>query len=191
MPPREEALSAVRERSPPRAGSPERERERRGALARAGARLGRRERARVQAAKARARLARVGVLAGGLAEEMRGPLQEIRDDLTQLRERLEEETAFLAPWVPSVELCDEALGATSRLELLVRDFLAHARPEPGPPRIVDVSALLREWVRALEPELAARDLAIVAEVRGALCAIADPAGLKQIFWHLVRNARDA
>lgn len=150
-----------------------------------------RERMRSHARRSRARLARLGLLAGGLAEEMRAPLEEVRELLGRVRDQLEEQPAW-STFSSNDDPCEQAGAELDRLEGVVRDFLAYTKPEPAPPRIVDVSALVREWVSVLEPELAARDLALVAD--GLDCpatAVADPAGLKQIFWSLVRNARDA
>jgi signal transduction histidine kinase len=156
-------------------------------------RVGQERRARRGAARARARLARLGWLASGLAQEIRSPLGAIREHVAQLHERVEDDPPPLDPCcLTSTEICERALGEAARLDGLVRDFVAWARPELTPPRLADVAPLVAEWVKVLEPELAARELSIALEGAGPpATAVVDPGGLKQIFWSLVRNARDA
>ncbi len=153
--------------------------------------IARREWARAGAARARDRLARLGLLAGTLAQEIQDPLQEMREGLLRLREQIDE----LPPWTCTgfpFELCDALSSELDRLEGVMRHFLASARPESAPPRIVDAALLVRDWALAIEPELAARDLAIAVDGAATpAVAIADHEGLKQVFWSLVRNARDA
>jgi signal transduction histidine kinase len=166
-----------------------------GAVAAAGATLGgkllERERARQRTARARGRLARLGLLAGTLAQELREPLQELRGRIAQIPEQVDEPPSW-SSGTPTFEVCEPLLASLDQIEAILRDFVAYARPDPSPPRIVDVALLLREWCASLESELAARDLALVLE--GAelpAAAIAEPVGLKVVVWSLVRNARDA
>jgi len=157
-----------------------------------GAHLIQRERERSRGARARARLARLGVLAGGLAHELELPLAGIREALALLKEHLPEELPHLDDEPGANELCDSAVEYVGRAEGVVRDFLAYARPEPGPPRVADVAGLVRDWARALAPELAAHGVGLVLEGTAApASAVVDSSGLKQIVWSLVRNARDA
>ncbi len=149
-----------------------------------------RARARHQAARSRSRLARLGLLAGTLVHEVTSSVDEVRELLVQLRDQLDEQPAWAGTGAD--DTCDLVAAQLDRIDLILRDFLASARPEPSPPRIVDVSLLLRAWIAALEPELAARDVALVAEgLAPPATAVADPDGLKQIVWSLARNARDA
>jgi signal transduction histidine kinase len=145
--------------------------------------------ARRRAVLAYARLDRLALLVCGLADELRGPMELAREQLASLRESLEDQPpCFERP----IDPIDQTLAELDRLDAIVRGFIATVRPMPGPPRMVDVSALLRAWCVALEPELAARDVILVLEGASRPApAIADPEGLKLIFWHLVRNARDA
>lgn len=155
-------------------------------------RLVRRERQRSRATRARERLARLGVLAGGLARELEPSLLGVREALLVLKERLPEDLPHLDDQLCPGELCECAASHLSRAEAVLRDFTASARPEPAPPRVADVASLVRDWSRSLEVELAAHGIGLLLE--GAVSpasAVVDPSGLKRIFWSLVRNARDA
>jgi signal transduction histidine kinase len=157
-----------------------------------GAALLRRERERARTARSRSRLARLGILVGGIASELEPPLQGARESLALLRERLPDELPHLGDEPSATELCDAVADHVSRAEGIVRDFVAYARPEPAAPRIIDVAALVRDWVPALEPELAAHGLKLHVEgLASPAPAVVDPFGLKQVLWSLVRNARDA
>lgn len=156
------------------------------------ARLARRGRERACAARARARLARLGLLAGGLERELVQELQGAREAVLALGENLPEDLPHLGDEVSPGDLCEAAQDHLVRAEATLRGFVTGARPEPAPPRVADVAAFVRIWARGLEAELAAHGVGLVLEGASApACAVIDAAGLKRIFWSLVRNARDA
>jgi signal transduction histidine kinase len=131
------------------------------------------------------KLASLGVLAAGVAHEIRNPLTAIRARLFTLKKALGGERSTV---VTDAELIERELG---RLERLVRDVLLFARP--AEPRKETISALgllseVRDLMRGqLEPSgielavLPARDVTLQG----------DPHQLKQVLLNLVRNAAES
>ncbi|HEV7786972.1 MAG TPA: histidine kinase dimerization/phospho-acceptor domain-containing protein, partial [Thermoanaerobaculia bacterium] len=86
--------------------------------------LRRSQRLEQQTAEA-ARLAYIGTLASGLAHEIRNPLNSLNLNMQMLEEEIEERTA-----PTSRRLLSITRSELSRLERLVTDFLAYAKPRP-------------------------------------------------------------
>jgi two-component system sensor histidine kinase HydH len=126
-------------------------------------------------------LARLGKMAAVMAHEIRNPLGTIKGFVQLARERADSATrALLEP----------AAAQTERLERLVRDLLAYARPPSPTPAAVD-------W-RELATALAAHGRELIGE-RPIKLFIASPdfvwrtdaALLEQILLNLLRNAIEA
>ena len=131
------------------------------------------------------KLASLGVLAAGVAHEIRNPLTAIKARLFTLQRQLEPAT----PAREDAAIIDREID---RLERIVRDFLLFARP--GEPALTNVAPheLLEEVRALLAPELAGDRIAL--RVEGAadgtlLCA--DPQQLRQVLINLVRNAAES
>src|SRR5205814_10123963 len=97
------------------------------------------------------RLAAVGTLAVGLAHEVRNPLNSASLQLTVLERRLERGEG-VERTIPIARIIK---GEIDRLDRLVRDFLAFAKPNPLDPRPVDLPALLTGVKELIGPEAAA------------------------------------
>jgi signal transduction histidine kinase/CheY-like chemotaxis protein len=134
------------------------------------------------------RLAAVGTLAAGLAHEVRNPLNSASLQLTVLERRLARgETGDAA--TPIVGIIKSEI---ERLERLVRDFLAFAKPSPLERRPVDVGALVEAVVGLIRPEAEAARVTVSTEVASALPAVAgDAERLRQVLLNLTRNAVEA
>ena len=134
------------------------------------------------------RLAAVGTLAAGLAHEVRNPLNSASLQLAVLERRLERgETA--ATTTPIARIIKSEI---ERLDRLVRDFLAFAKPSPIDRRPVDVAQLLAAVAGLIEPEAEASHVAVTVEAPDGLApAAGDPERLRQVLLNLTRNAVEA
>lgn len=146
--------------------------------------LRRGERLEAQAAEAE-RLAYLGTLAAGLAHEIRNPLNSLSLNIQMLEEDLEE------PRPRSTQ--QRLLGITrtelGRLERLVTDFLAYARPRPLRREVVPARDLLDAVMEVLAGTIAASGASfeVVDESQGAFVH-ADPEQMRQLLLNLVQNA---
>jgi signal transduction histidine kinase len=149
-----------------------------------GALLRRAERLETQATEAE-RLAYVGTLAAGLAHEIRNPLNSLNLNMQMLEEDL--------PAGGAGEAGRRLLGVTraeiARLERLVSEFLAYARPRPL--RLAEVAAvdLLIGARDVLAAQIAQRGIAVrlVDESEEALVRV-DEEQIRQLLLNLLQNA---
>lgn len=147
--------------------------------------LKRAERLEIQAAEAE-RLAYLGTLASGLAHEIRNPLNSLNLNMQMLEEELDENGNSAPTGKRLLSITRSEIG---RLERLVTDFLAYAKPR----------ALELEEMPAARPLERVREL-LAGEIqrRGAKVEIDDRAGgarlrvdagqIGQLLLNLVRNA---
>jgi signal transduction histidine kinase len=135
------------------------------------------------------RLAAVGTLAAGLAHEVRNPLNSALLQLQVLKRRVEKGQRDPSALFPVIEIVG---GEIQRLDRLVSDFLAFARPRPLELRPLDPRAFVRSMADLIRPEAAERGIQVVTELAdGAELLDADQEGLRQVILNLVRNALEA
>ncbi len=130
------------------------------------------------------KLASLGLLASGVAHEIRNPL-------TAIKARLYTHQKLLARGTPEHEDCDFIGEEITRLERIVRDFLQFARPSEPLLAAVSPADLLREVQELLAPALreSSIDLAVESTVETAVRA--DRHQVKQVLINLVRNAAES
>jgi signal transduction histidine kinase len=134
------------------------------------------------------RLAAVGTMAAGLAHEVRNPLNSASLQLTVLERRLARGGGVDAA-KPIVGIIK---GEIERLDRLVRDFLAFARPSPLEPRPVSLSELIEAVAHLIRPEAEAAGVTVSTMSTLALSpAAGDPERLRQVLLNLTRNAIEA
>jgi two-component system sensor histidine kinase PilS (NtrC family) len=132
------------------------------------------------------RLAAVGRVAAGIAHEIRNPLAAMRGSIQVLRSEVDGDSA-------QAELMGIILRESDRLNGIITDFLTYARPRQVSLAETDLREPLHETLTLLRhsPETRA-DHAFDEDYPGEpVVADADPAGLRQVFWNLARNALQA
>ena len=132
------------------------------------------------------RLAAVGRMAAGLAHEIRNPLGSMSSALQFLQERSS------AP-ASDAKLMNVVLRESDRMNSIITNFLAFARPSPNgnvPTRIdVDLTVALEDCLSLIRhsPDITPEHQ-FRFDVDSGVLIQADETQIKQVFWNLARNA---
>jgi signal transduction histidine kinase len=130
------------------------------------------------------KLVSLGVLAAGVAHEIRNPLTAIKAWLFMHQRRLQPDTQDYA----DAQIMANELG---RLERIVRDFLLCARPSEPELQIVPADQPLREVRELLAPQLEKFNIKLTLENSPPARIRIDPQQIKQVLINLVQNGADA
>jgi signal transduction histidine kinase len=130
------------------------------------------------------KLASLGLLAAGVAHEIRNPLTAIKAALFIQQKKLR-------PGSPEFEDTDLVSREVSRLERIVSDFLLFARPTEPNLSSVPAEQPLREVQELLSAQLARTRIKLVRESSPPLNVRVDPGQIKQVLINLVQNAADS
>lgn len=141
-------------------------------------------RALAEAVRRSDRLAATGELAAGLAHELRNPLGSMSGAVELLARG-----GHLSP--EELRLLDIVLRETERLNALVTDFLAFARPTPVQATDTDVAALADETLNVFRHGELAQHLDVERTGSAVVRVHADPSQLRQVLWNLLQNAAEA
>jgi signal transduction histidine kinase len=133
------------------------------------------------------RLAAISRISGGVAHEIKNPLNAISLRLDLLRERLGAPPEELAPEI------DILSKEVRRLDRVVKTFLDFTRPVEVKFEQVDLAALAREVADLMRPQARLARIALEFEAADDLPALirGDADVLKQAILNLVTNALDA
>jgi signal transduction histidine kinase len=136
------------------------------------------------------RLAAVGTLAAGLAHEVRNPLNSASLQLQALRRRLRRvESAQSEGLTPIIDRVQDEI---QRLDGLVGEFLAFARPGALHLADTDLNDLIEGLVALLRPEADAGNVRIELSLDPGVGRVRVDAGqIRQVVHNLVRNALQA
>lgn len=130
------------------------------------------------------KLASLGMLAAGVAHEIRNPLTSIKAWLYLQQKHLKRGT-------PEFADAEVIGGEINRLERIVKDFLQFARPPEPQFAVVAADQPLREVQTLLQPEFEKENIQLIlGEIVPAKVRI-DPQQMKQVLINLVRNAAES
>ncbi|HET9225913.1 MAG TPA: ATP-binding protein [Thermoanaerobaculia bacterium] len=137
------------------------------------------------------RMAYVGTLASGLAHEIRNPLNSLNLNMQMLEEEIEEGGSAVSP-ASGKRLLAITRSEISRLERLVSDFLAYAKPRPLEIEEMPAVRPLERVRELLAGEIQKRGARVEVEDRsGGARVRVDPGQISQLLLNLARNALDA
>jgi signal transduction histidine kinase len=131
------------------------------------------------------RLSSLGMLAAGIAHEIRNPLVAVKTFLDLLPQRMHD-VEFLG------EFRELSQSELKRVNDLISDLLALGKSTTAQRRSIELAGTLDPVVRLMESTARKRQIRIEADVDASLPAVwADPDQLKQIVLNLLLNAIDA
>jgi signal transduction histidine kinase len=130
------------------------------------------------------KLASLGMLAAGVAHEIRNPLTALKAALFIQRKRFQPDSA-------EAEESDLIQREILRLERIVNDFLKFARPSEPDLKLTNVNRILFGVQTLCGPELAKRKIQLLIEPAQNLEVNVDLEQMQQALLNLVQNAADA
>jgi signal transduction histidine kinase len=149
--------------------------------------LQRSRRLELQAAEAE-RMAYIGTLASGLAHEIRNPLNSLNLNMQMLEEEMEEGGSAVSPKTGK-RLLAITRSELSRLERLVSDFLAYAKPRPLEMEEMLAIRPLERVREVLAGEIQKRGARVeVHDASGGARVRVDPGQINQLLLNLAQNA---
>ena len=131
------------------------------------------------------RLSALGMLAAGVAHEIRNPLVSVRTFIQLLPERMSDEEF-------RTRFRDLALAEIERICGLINDLLAFSRPAPAHLDATDLNDLVSSIVRLLDAESRKNGTTVIYTEHPALPrVVVDQAQIKQVLMNVVLNAIEA
>ncbi len=132
-----------------------------------------------------AKMASLGVMAGGIAHEVRNPLGIISSSAQLLLEHPSDVHLH-------TEGAQKIHAATQRASLIIENLLKFARPQSTRMRVVDLQAMLEETLALLAHEMTLQKITLRKEFQPDLPRVhGNPDLLQQVVTNLILNARNA
>ncbi len=130
------------------------------------------------------KLASLGLLAAGVAHEIRNPLTAMKAALFIQQKKFRPGS----PELGDVEMVEREI---LRLERIVNEFLRFARPAEPELATIPADQPLEEVQALLTAQLAKQGIQLVRETAEPMRVTVDPGQIKQVLINLVRNAADS
>jgi len=131
------------------------------------------------------RLASLGVLASGIAHEIKNPLAGIKTMAQSLQEEVE-------PTDHRREYLERIVRQVDRLDSLLRTFFSFARPQPPVRRPHRLEDILQEVLALVDQKMRSKGIELVTSFPEELPAVfVDFDQIQQVFLNLLLNAVDA
>jgi two-component system, NtrC family, sensor histidine kinase PilS len=130
------------------------------------------------------RLAVVGKLAAGIAHEVRNPLSSMCASIDVLKDAL-------SPPEQMQRLMDNVIREGDRINRLITEFLAFARPRDPVRNPTDLSLLVQEFADVFRHEAELAGTRVELSLGSGVSAPLDADMIRQVLWNLARNALQA
>ena len=130
------------------------------------------------------KLASLGVLAAGVAHEIRNPLTAIKARLFTLKKAVRENLS-------AVEDASVIEREINRLERIVRDVLQFARPAEPQRKVISAVVMLNEIRDLMRSQLEKSDIELTVEDSTEITIRGDQNQLKQVLLNLIRNSAES
>jgi two-component system sensor histidine kinase PilS (NtrC family) len=131
------------------------------------------------------RLASLGRMSANIAHEIRNPLASMTGAIEALTAKSD------VAHDDRARLTEIVMRESDRLNGILSDFLAYARPRPLSVERIDVAGVLEEVLMLLEHRPLPPNVKAVRMFEAPLWAPVDPNALRQALWNLSLNALDA
>jgi C4-dicarboxylate-specific signal transduction histidine kinase len=152
------------------------------------------EKTRIESSMAIAqKLESLGVLAGGIAHEIRNPLSSINISISSV-ERVCDASVGLEPGAKETFglILGQMKSAAAKMAMVVQRVMDYSRPFPPRKEVVDMNRIIEEAIRLSLSTLRKREIAVLRDMASGLtmCRV-DAQLIEQVLINLITNACQA
>jgi len=152
------------------------------------------EKARVEAAMANAqKLESLGVLAGGIAHEIRNPLSSVNISISSIERACGASTGLEPDTKEKIDrILEQMKSAAAKMGLVVQRVMDYSKPFPPRRETADLNKVIEEAVRLSSSTLRKREIAVLKDLAPdlATCRV-DAQMIEQVLVNLIMNACQA